>query len=100
MMKVGNRDYVWWPDAVSPAVQPEVRSALAGRQITDRYLLGLARRNGGQLVTFDRALAVAGGKSSAYCPRPDNASDLVRSGSPPPLLARPAPAPLDAVAIP
>jgi toxin-antitoxin system PIN domain toxin len=63
MMIVTNREYVWWPSSVSPAVLPEVRSAETGKQVTDRYLLGLARRNGGQLVTFDRALAVAGGDS-------------------------------------
>jgi toxin-antitoxin system PIN domain toxin len=63
MMIVTNREYVWWPSAVSPAVLPEVRSAETGKQVTDRYLLGLARRNRGKLVTFDRALAAAGGDS-------------------------------------
>lgn len=61
MLTVANRAYVWWPDAVSPAVLPEVRAATTGKQVTDRYLLGLARRNAGQLVTFDRALAAFGG---------------------------------------
>ncbi len=28
---------------------------------SDRYLLGFARRNGGQVATFDRALATFGG---------------------------------------
>ena len=60
MMIVTNREYVWWP-SVSPAVLPEVRLAETGKQVTDRYLLGLARRNRGQLVTFDRGLAIAGG---------------------------------------
>lgn len=53
--------YVWWPDAVSPVVLQEVRSAATGKQVTDRYLLGFARRNGGQVATFDRALATFGG---------------------------------------
>jgi len=61
MLTVSSRGHEWWPDAVSPAVMPEVRSAVTGKQITDRYLLGLARRNGGGVVTFDRALANAGG---------------------------------------
>lgn len=61
-----NREYVWWADAVSPAVLPEVRSAVTARQVTDRYLLGLARRNGGRVVTFDRALAAAAG-ADALC---------------------------------
>jgi hypothetical protein len=45
---------------VSPALLQEVRSAAAGKQVTDRYLLGFARRNGGQVATFDRALAMFG----------------------------------------
>lgn len=53
--------YVWWPDAVPPVLLREVRSANTGKQVTDRYLLGLARRNGGQVATFDRALAAFGG---------------------------------------
>lgn len=61
VLSVSVRGHEWWPDAVSPAVLPEVRSATTGKQITDRYLLGLARRIGGRVVTFDRALATAGG---------------------------------------
>jgi predicted nucleic acid-binding protein len=53
--------YVWWPDLVSPVALPEVRSAATGKQVTDRYLLGLARRNSGRIATFDRALATFGG---------------------------------------
>ena len=61
VLTAGNPGYVWWPDAVSPALLHEVRSARTGKQITDRYLLGLARRNGGRVATFDRALAAFGG---------------------------------------
>jgi toxin-antitoxin system PIN domain toxin len=61
VLTASNPGYVWWPDAVSPVVLQEVRSASTGKQITDRYLLGLARRNGGLLATFDRALAAFGG---------------------------------------
>jgi predicted nucleic acid-binding protein len=39
----------------------EVRAAASAKQITDRYLLGLARRYGGRVVTFDRSLAATGG---------------------------------------
>jgi len=60
------RNHVFWPEAVSPAIMPEVRTASTGKQITDRYLLGLARRNGGRLITFDRALAAASG-GDAIC---------------------------------
>ncbi len=60
MLMISNPRYVWWPDTVSPAVLPEVRSATGAKHVTDRYLLGVARRNGGQVITFDRALATAG----------------------------------------
>jgi len=62
MMIVTNREHVWWPGSISPAVLPEVRSADTGKQVTDRYLLALARRNRGRLVTFDRGLAIGGGE--------------------------------------
>lgn len=61
MLTISKRGYVWWPDTVSPAVLTEVRAAGTAKHVTDRYLLGLARRNGGRVVTFDRALAMAGG---------------------------------------
>lgn len=61
LLTAASRDYEFWPDAVSPAAMPEVRSAATGKQITDRYLLGLARRHGGRLVTFDRPLAATVG---------------------------------------
>jgi len=61
LFTAANREYVFWPDAISPAVMPEVRTATTGKQITDRYLLGLARRHGGRVITFDRPLATAGG---------------------------------------
>lgn len=62
MLMISNLGYVWWPDTVSPAVLPEVRSAGSAKHVTDRYLLGVARRNRGQIITFDRALATAGGE--------------------------------------
>jgi hypothetical protein len=52
---------VFWPDAVSPTVMIELRRAETGRQVTDQYLLGLARRFGGRMVTCDHGLVVAGG---------------------------------------
>jgi hypothetical protein len=59
--RVSSRGYLFWPDAVSPAVMLEVRQAAAARQGMDRYLLGLARPYGGQVVTCDQALAISGG---------------------------------------
>lgn len=61
ILTADGRAHEFWPDALSPAVMPEVRMAQSGRQLTDRYLLGLARRHGGKLVTFDRSLSSAGG---------------------------------------
>ena len=61
-----SREFVFWPDAVSPAAMPEVRSADTGKQITDRYLLGLARRHSGRLITFDCSLNATGG-SDVVC---------------------------------
>jgi uncharacterized protein len=61
VLTISKPGYVWWPDTVSPSVSREVRSAESAKHVTDRYLLGLARRNGGTVVTFDRALATAGG---------------------------------------
>ena len=46
---------------VSPATLAQVRSAVTAKQVTDRYLWGLARHYRGLLVTFDRGLAAAGG---------------------------------------
>ena len=66
LLTAAGREYSFWPDAVSPASMPEVRTATTAKQITDRYLLGLARRHGGRLITFDHALAMAGG-SDVVC---------------------------------
>jgi toxin-antitoxin system PIN domain toxin len=61
LLTVDGRVHEFWPDALSPAVMPEVRMAQTGKQLTDRYLLGLARRHGGKVVTFDRGLTAVGG---------------------------------------
>ena len=66
MLTVSNRTHTWWPDIASPALMAEVRSAATAKQVTDGYLLGLARRHGGRIVTFDRALA-ATGRTDAAC---------------------------------
>ena len=59
--RVSTPGHMFWPDAVSPSVMIELRQAETARQVTDRYLLGLARRFGGRVVTCDRGLVVAGG---------------------------------------
>ena len=60
-LRVTNSGHLFWPDVVSPAIMLELRQAETARQVTDRYLLGLARRYGGRVVTCDHGLAVAGG---------------------------------------
>lgn len=60
-LRVSSRGHLFWPDAVSPAIMVELRQAETARQVTDRYLLGLARRYEGQVVTCDQALAISGG---------------------------------------
>lgn len=54
------KHHVFWPDAVSfrdtTLFNP---SPIAGpRQLTDIYLLGLARKMGGALATFDRSIPI------------------------------------------
>jgi toxin-antitoxin system PIN domain toxin len=60
-LRVSSPGHLFWPDAVSPAVMLELRQVETARQVTDRYLLGLARRYGGRVVTCDHGLVVAGG---------------------------------------
>ena len=61
LLTAASREYEFWPDAISPATMAEIRTTIAPKQITDRYLLGLARRHGGRVITLDRGLAAAGG---------------------------------------
>jgi predicted nucleic acid-binding protein len=60
-LRVSSPGHLFWPDAVSPAIMLELRQAETARQVTDHYLLGLARRYGARIVTCDHGLAVAGG---------------------------------------
>jgi uncharacterized protein len=48
----------FWPDDVSltDRVVFDQRAILGPKQITDRYLLALAVKNGGRLVTFDQGI--------------------------------------------
>jgi toxin-antitoxin system PIN domain toxin len=55
------RWHAFWPDDLS-LVQPGVidwRHVLGSRQLTDAYLLALAVRHGGRLVTLDRSVPLA-----------------------------------------
>ena len=60
-------DHHFWPDAVSllDSAVCDATKLLSSAQITDSYLLVLAKQNGGKLVTFDTRLvanAVPGGE--------------------------------------
>lgn len=64
----GSGHHTFWPDATSLRDRTVFRAALpvASRQLTDLYLLGLARRHSGRLATFDRTIphgAVVGTRS-------------------------------------
>lgn len=63
--------HVFWPDDISLLNAKHIdRSRLLGSpQITDSYLLALARAHGGQLATFDSRLvvdAVRGGRAALH----------------------------------
>ena len=59
MLTASNREYVWWPDAVSPAVLP--RYATLTRRRTYRPLSARPRTpKRWTAVTFDRHLAAFG----------------------------------------
>jgi toxin-antitoxin system PIN domain toxin len=52
--------HAFWPDAISlrdDALFPR-HAALGHRQLTDVYLLGLAKKMGGALATFDRSISI------------------------------------------
>lgn len=51
----------FWADSISIADESIFDPAflLSHRQVTDTYLLGLAAKNGGCLVTFDRSIQLA-----------------------------------------
>ena len=56
----------YWPDAVSLADRTLFNAALVTghRQLTDIYLLGLAKHTGGALATFDRTIPLAAVKGA------------------------------------
>lgn len=61
----------FWPDDISllDSTHSDITRLLDASQVTDSYLLALARAHGGQLATFDRRLVVAavhGGAQSLH----------------------------------
>ena len=56
----GNASHSFWPDDIS-ILDPErfdLSQSLGPRQLTDVYLLALAVRNNGRLVTFDQKISL------------------------------------------
>jgi len=58
--QTGQADHEFWPDDISIADREVFDPAfiLGPSQITDIYLLALAVKNGGRLVTFDQGIAM------------------------------------------
>ncbi|MCA1806170.1 MAG: VapC toxin family PIN domain ribonuclease [Xanthomonadaceae bacterium] len=56
----GTPHHRFWPDSVSLLASDTVawEAILGSRQVSDVYLLALAVRNEGRLVTFDRGIAL------------------------------------------
>lgn len=54
-------NHVFWPDEISVCDERIFKwpSGLTHRQVTDVYLLGLAKQRAGRLVTFDRRILLA-----------------------------------------
>ncbi len=54
-----DRQHQFWPDDLSilDAAAIDPRRIHGARQVTDTYLLGLAVRHAGQLVTFDKGIS-------------------------------------------
>jgi uncharacterized protein len=59
--QVAQSDHEFWPDDISIVDEKlfDRRRILGPKQITDIYLLALAVRHGGRLVTFDRGISIA-----------------------------------------
>lgn len=59
LQNLGHRHHRFWPDDLSYGeAVADFRPRLTGhRQVTDAYLLGLARHHKGKLATFDQAIA-------------------------------------------
>ncbi|MEO7360440.1 MAG: TA system VapC family ribonuclease toxin [Gemmatimonadaceae bacterium] len=62
----GDRAHEFWPDAASLLDEKsfDVSRVHGPKQLTDVYLLGLAVKNGGRLVTFDAAVSLGAVKGA------------------------------------
>jgi hypothetical protein len=61
------KDHVFWPDEIPVAEAVAFAGArlMGHQQVTDAYLLGLAIRRGGMLVTLDQRIATLTDPKSA-----------------------------------
>jgi toxin-antitoxin system PIN domain toxin len=64
--------HCFWPDdlPLRDAIGPE-QMLIGHRQITDAYLVGLARKNGGRLATLDRGVRI-------LAPKEDDLVELIQ----------------------
>ena len=63
---LNHSSHQFWPDDIS-VVDPDIVDEMrvhSARQITDTYLLALALKHGGRLVTFDSGIALAAVKKA------------------------------------
>ena len=64
---VAQKHHAFWPDDIAILDARIPNALLAGhRQITDAYLLGLAVRHGGRLVTLDKGVLTLARSESAF----------------------------------
>ena len=59
--EIAATDHAFWPDDISLLDERLIdrNHVLGPKQLTDIYLLALAVKHGGRLVTFDRAIPIA-----------------------------------------
>ncbi len=50
------KGHEFWPDSLDAVKAFENYNVLSNRQVTDAYLLALAKKNNGRLVSFDRGI--------------------------------------------
>lgn len=66
-----HRRHAFWPDDVEVDAQ-SMRAVIGHRQVTDGYLVALARRHGGRLATFDAGLAAVHADAVELLPTHDS----------------------------
>jgi len=57
---IAHPNHLFWPDSLAVTNALSAMSLSGYRQVTDAYLVALAKHHGGKLATLDRAVAVFG----------------------------------------